>query len=116
MVVKASGLPTESSSGFFALHIHEGISCDGNGFTESKGHYNPASVPHPQHAGDLPVLISCGGNAYAAVLTNRFCVRDIVGRTVVIHSGADDFRSQPAGDSGTKIACGVVRSCSDFSR
>ena len=44
-----------------------------------------------------------------AVLTDRFRIPEIIGRTVVIHSGRDDFTSQPAGDSGTRIACGVIR-------
>lgn len=43
------------------------------------------------------------------VLTDRFRVRDIIGRTVVIHSGPDDFHTQPAGNAGEKIACGVIR-------
>lgn len=44
-----------------------------------------------------------------AVLTNRFRAAEAIGRTVVIHSRRDDFTSQPAGDSGRKIACGVIR-------
>ncbi len=104
-----TGLPRDSGSGFFALHIHEGESCSGEGFSETEGHYDPSGASHPGHAGDLPpLLLSCGG-AYMVVRTDRFCVRDILGRTVVIHSGSDDLRSQPAGASGAKIACGVIR-------
>ena len=103
------GLPTDSASGFFGLHIHEGDSCGGADFGDTGGHYDPAGVPHPRHAGDLPPLLSCQGRAYLAVLTDRFTVADIIDRTVVIHSGSDDFRSQPAGDAGAKIACGVIR-------
>ena len=55
------------------------------------------------------MLLLCGGGAYLAVLTDRFSVADVLGRTVVIHSGADDFHTQPAGNAGTKIACGVIR-------
>lgn len=44
-----------------------------------------------------------------AVKTDRFRVEEIIGRTVVIHSGADDFKSQPSGNAGEKIACGVIR-------
>ena len=51
----------------------------------------------------------CGGDAaYLAVATSRFTVRDIIGKTVVIHSDADDFRTQPAGNAGEKIACGTI--------
>lgn len=109
VVATVSGLPQDSSAGFFALHIHEGGSCFGENFPNTGGHYNPTRAPHPGHAGDLPPLLLCHGGAYLAVRTDRFSVRDILGRTVVIHSGSDDFKSQPSGDSGTKIACGVIR-------
>lgn len=108
VTVHVSGLPQNNDSSFFALHIHEGGSCTGDGFPNTKGHYNPSSAPHPGHAGDLPPLLSNGGEAYLSVLTNRFRLADVLGRTVVIHSGPDDFHSQPAGTAGTKIACGVI--------
>ena len=102
------GLP-ESETGFFALHIHEGGDCGGEGFGDTGGHYDPDNGPHPLHAGDLPPLLCCGGRAYMAVLTCRFSVKEIIGRTVVIHGPPDDFKTQPAGGAGTKIACGVIR-------
>lgn len=49
------------------------------------------------------------GGAYLVVRMDRFSVRDILGWTVVIHSGPDGFNSQPSGHSGTKIACGIIR-------
>lgn len=101
------GLPNNSS--FHGFHIHEGSRCTGDNLADTKGHYNPANQPHPFHAGDLPPLLSCSGIAYMEVLTNRFTVEEIIGKTVVIHSGSDDFRSQPSGDSGEKIACGVIK-------
>jgi len=104
-----SGLPRDNEHGFFALHIHEGGSCTGDGFPDTASHYNPTTAPHPGHAGDLPPLLSNGGEAYLSVLTDRFRLTDVVGRTVVIHSGPDDFHSQPAGNAGTKIACGVIQ-------
>lgn len=106
--VRITGLP-KSGSGFYGFHIHEGNDCNGEGFSNTKGHYNPKSRPHPSHAGDLPPLLSNHGNAYMTVKTNRFRVRDIIGRTVIIHGGTDDFRTQPSGDAGEKIACGVIR-------
>lgn len=108
VVADIRGLPTENETGFFAFHIHEGDNCCGQDFAGTGGHYDPSDMPHPEHSGDLPPLICCRGRAYMAVLTNRFCLRDVVGRTVVIHSGPDDFHTQPAGNSGTKIACGVI--------
>ena len=92
------GLP-ETETGFFAFHIHE---------SAAGGHYNPAGVPHPRHAGDLPPLLACGGEARLTVLTCRFRLRDVLGRTVVIHSGPDDFRTQPAGNPGSQIARGII--------
>jgi len=101
------GLP-DSQTGFFALHIHEGTDCRGPDFAGSGGHYNPCAVEHPRHAGDLPPLLGCNGRAYLAVLTNRFRISDVIGRTVVIHSRPDDFHTQSAGNAGEKIACGVI--------
>lgn len=109
VTLRIIGLPTKNPSGFFALHIHEGASCGGDGFSDTGAHFDNAYMPHPRHAGDLPPLLYCGGEAYLSVMTDRFRVSDVVGRTVVIHSGADDFRSQPSGGAGEKIACGVIR-------
>ena len=108
VVADISGLPQNSETGFFALHIHEGGSCSGAGFSDTGSHYHPEGAAHPEHAGDLPPLLQYHGCAHLAVRTDRFCVQDIIGRTVVIHDGSDHFRSQPAGNAGTKIACGVI--------
>ena len=110
VVAEVTGLP-KSETGFFALHIHEGERCSGVGFADTLGHFNPTGAEHPRHAGDLPPLLSQNGRAFLAVETNRFSVWEIIGRTVVIHSGADDFHTQPAGNAGNKIACGVIRRC-----
>lgn len=109
VVADVSGLPQGNPSGFFALHIHEGGDCGGEDFLHTQGHYDPTQAPHPEHAGDLPPLLLCRDGAYLAVRTDRFRAQDVVGRTVVIHSGPDDLRSQPAGNAGAKIACGVIR-------
>lgn len=101
------GLPA-NSTGFHGFHIHDGESCKGAGFPASGSHLNITGAVHPRHAGDLPPLLSCNGRAYTAVMTDRFSLRDILGRTVVIHKNADDLVSQPAGNSGEKIACGVI--------
>ena len=104
---EVSGLPN-NPGGFFAFHIHDGSSCMGEGFPATGSHYDSKQNSHPRHAGDLPPLLSYGGRAYMAVITDRFSIRDIIGRTVVIHANADDFRSQPSGNAGEKIACGVI--------
>lgn len=102
-----NGLPL-SDSGFFGFHIHEGGACTGTDFSDTGSHYDPIDVPHPAHAGDLPPLMLCNGGACQSVTTDRFRVADVIGRTVIIHSMPDDFHSQPAGNAGTKIACGVI--------
>ena len=109
VVAMISGLPKTSETGFFGFHIHQGGVCSGDGFSGTEGHYNPGQQIHPKHAGDLPPLLLCGGKAYLSVKTDRFCVNEIIGRTVVIHSDPDDFHTQPAGNAGRKIACGVIR-------
>ena len=103
-----AGLPKDSETGFFGFHIHEGNSCAGIGFPQTGNHYNPDSTAHPRHASDLPPLLMQQGRAQMTVRTDRFRVQDIIGRTVVIHSNSDDFTTQPAGNAGTKIACGVI--------
>lgn len=103
------GLPGESETGIFGFHIHQGGNCSGTDFSGTGSHYNPVDQVHPKHAGDLPPLIRCRGNAYLSFRTDRFSVEEIVGKTVVIHSDPDDFHTQPAGNAGMKIACGVIR-------
>lgn len=109
------GLPTGAGAceaPVFAFHIHSGGRCRGSGedpFAETLGHYDPGNCPHPGHAGDLPPLMAGRGYAFSAFLTRRFSVREIIGRTVVIHAGPDDFATQPSGNSGAKIACGEIR-------
>ena len=108
VVADIIGLPQTATS-FFGFHIHEGDNCDGRDFSGSKGHFNPNSTQHPNHAGDMPPLMLCGNTAHLSFLTDRFKVADIIGRTVVIHDMPDDFTSQPSGSSGQKIACGLIK-------
>ena len=114
IVAEVYGIPKEteqSSGGFLGFHIHEGGACTGNAedaFADAKAHYNPGDTEHPRHAGDLPGLLVKGGIAWMAVYTGRFYPEDVEGRTVVIHDMPDDFRTQPSGGSGKKIACGEI--------
>lgn len=109
-----SGLPQSTDKckqPVFAFHIHSGESCTGNEqdpFANALMHYNPGDCPHPYHAGDLPPLLGAGGYAVSAVLTDRFTVDEVIGKTVIIHDHPDDFTTQPSGNSGTKIACGKI--------
>ncbi len=114
VAAEAEGLPAPDGhckSPVFGFHIHSGNACTGNEadpFADALTHYNPHSCPHPHHSGDMPPLFGSGGNAFTIFLTDRFTVAEIIGKTVIIHSSPDDFTTQPGGNSGTKIACGVI--------
>ena len=109
VLARITGLPKNSKSGFFAFHIHEGKSCTGEGFSDTMRHYNPKETNHPDHAGDLPPLLANHWDAYLAVMTDRISVKEVIGKTVVIHQNPDDFTTQPSGNAGKKIACGVIK-------
>lgn len=115
IVVSVRGLPKENErggQGFHGFHIHAGGACTENGegeFFLTDGHYNPENTVHPAHAGDLPPLLNNNGAAWMAVYTGRFYPEDVIGRTVLIHERADDFHTQPSGDSGGMIACGEIK-------
>ncbi len=114
MTAKINNLPQSNNKckgRFFGFHIHEGTSCTGNledEFANAKSHLNPTSCPHPFHIGDLPPLIENNGFAYMSVLINKFKIKDILGKVIIIHDSPDDFNTQPSGNSGTKIACGKI--------
>jgi Cu-Zn family superoxide dismutase len=77
-------------------------------FPSSGTHYNPNNCPHPYHAGDMPPLFGANGYAFLTFVTSRFTVNEIIGKTIIIHSMPDDFTTNPSGNSGEKIACGVI--------
>lgn len=118
LVVEArlSGL-TPGEHGF---HIHESGDCSAADATSAKGHFNPGGKAHghhvgmERHAGDMPNLVADSyGNASfkgeVTMLTLGSDASGIMGRSVVVHADPDDFKSQPAGNSGKRIACGTIR-------
>lgn len=115
--VRVEGLPGYTQgpppTGPLGFHLHEHGSCEvgdpNEPFTAAGGHYNPDGQPHGNHAGDFPVLFANDGRAEMAFFTNRFRPQEVAGRAVIIHQHPDDFRSQPAGNSGPRLACGVIR-------
>lgn len=110
VAVTAHGLPfsfAPCAANIFALHIHESGTCDGD-FTSAGGHFDSAGCPHPAHSGDLPPLFAAGKTAFTAALTDRFNLSDVIGKSVIIHEFTDDFSSDPSGNSGRRIACGVI--------
>lgn len=105
------GLPVSGSldiPDFYGFHLHKTGDCSGD-FSGADGHYNPNGQPHPHHAGDMPPLRSSDGYAWLAFYDSRLELYDVVGRSVIIHKDEDDFTSQPSGNAGEMIACGVIR-------
>lgn len=92
---------------FFGFHIHQKGDCSAD-FVNTGDHYNPDEAQHPHHAGDLPPLIAGGGYAWMSYFAAGLNVPALLDRSVVIHAKPDDFTTQPSGDSGDKIACGVI--------
>ncbi len=117
ITVYVTGLPNyqpgENPIGPHGFHIHQFGDCtigdQNNPFQQAGEHWNPTNQPHGNHAGDLPVLFSNNGVAYMDVFTNKFTVDEVVGKAVIIHENPDDYRTQPAGNAGRRLACGIVR-------
>ncbi len=110
VVAEIFNLPSEK--GVFAMHIHNGTACTGNAddpFADAGSHLNFTGDKHPFHTGDLPALFSNGGYAWTAVYTNRFQPSQVCGCTVIIHAEPDDYHTQPSGNSGDRIACGIIK-------
>lgn len=118
VVAEIRGLPlyrpaqdNQPPVGPHGFHIHEKGNCEigdpSDPFLAAGGHWNPDKQPHGNHAGDFPVLFSNHGYALMAFYTDRFKVSDIIGRSVIIHQNPD-YRSQPSGNSGKRLACGVI--------
>ncbi|WP_369978352.1 superoxide dismutase family protein [Xanthomonas bundabergensis] len=105
----------------FAFHVHERGDCSAADASSAGGHFNPLGAPHgragsgPHHAGDMDNLsANADGVAQVDVLLHGVVLgggaaNDIAGRALVAHADADDYRSQPAGNAGARVACGVIR-------
>jgi len=113
---KVSGL-TPGGHGF---HIHEKGDCSSGDGMSAGGHFNPTGKSHgnpttggDHHAGDVPMLVAdAAGNASLSMdldgLTVGGGAADIVGRAVIVHKDPDDYTTQPTGNSGARLACGVI--------
>ena len=102
----------------FGFHIHEVGDCNSGDGMSAKGHFNPYGKPHGQgaerHAGDMPNLKSdAKGKAKLTmdldVITIARGPASIVGRAVMVHADPDDYKTQPTGNAGARIACGVIK-------
>lgn len=104
-----------------AVHLHEMSHC-GNHGGDAKAHWNPTNANHGEfgkgsfHLGDIGnIALDFKGHAIYKITTNAWNIngsdatRNIVGRSVMIHGGVDDYKTQPTGNSGTKIGCGGIQ-------
>ncbi len=103
------GLPMGELNNFFGFHIHEKGICEVEKNYETAGtHFDKNMNMHPNHTGDLPMIYSNNGYAFMLYYTNRFKPDDVIGKSVIIHKMMDDMMTQPSGNSGARIACGVI--------
>ena len=114
--VQLTGLPANSEHGF---HIHEKADCTAPDGSSAGGHFNPSAMPHgPQggarHAGDMPNLrADAQGRVDTTLMVGGVtagggAANDIVGRSLIVHAAPDDYRTQPTGNSGARLACGLI--------
>ena len=119
ITLAVSGLPP----GEHAIHVHQTAQCDAPAFTSAGGHFNPdqkhhgLSNPEGPHAGDMPnFTVDASGRSSATIVApgvtldaGPHSVFTGGGTALVIHEKADDMKSDPAGNAGARIACGVIR-------
>ncbi|KAI3599322.1 Superoxide dismutase (Cu-Zn) precursor [Cupriavidus necator H850] len=116
MTAAITGLPPSSVHGF---HVHEKGDCSAPDAMSAGGHFNPTGKPHGQmtmpdhHAGDMNnVTADANGNVRVSMLLPDLTVgtgaNGVIGRAVVVHKDPDDYKTQPTGNAGGRIACGVV--------
>lgn len=109
--VKVSGL----SAGLHGIHIHAVGTCSPT-FGAAGSHYNPTGAPHGAHSGDLPnLIVNNAGQGRLNTTTDHvnlsdgpISVFDVDGSAIIIHANPDDFVTQPTGNSGGRVACGVI--------
>jgi Cu-Zn family superoxide dismutase len=116
IVVFVQGLKPGQEHG---LHIHETGDCSSGDGMSTKGHFNPYGKPHglpdssERHAGDLPALKAnkpgrASVHADVDIITLKPGPASIIGRSIIVHADPDDYKTQPTGNAGARIACGVI--------
>jgi len=113
-----AGLTPNSTHGF---HVHEKGDCSAPDATSAGGHFNPEHHQHgnpaseERHAGDMPNVVSdAKGTAKVDIVATGVTLRsgdadDIVGKAIIVHQKADDYKSQPSGNAGSRIACAIIK-------
>jgi Cu-Zn family superoxide dismutase len=116
LVANVSGLRPGQEHGF---HVHEAGDCSSGDAMSAKGHFNPYGKPHgspataERHAGDMPSLkADASGTANVDTVLDVMSVKpgpaSVVGRGLIVHASPDDFKTQPTGNAGARLACGVI--------
>ncbi|MCB0383509.1 MAG: superoxide dismutase family protein [Psychroserpens sp.] len=118
MIAVFSGL----TPGEHAIHIHEKADCSADDGTSSGGHWNPTAQPHGKwgdekgyHKGDIGNFVADeNGHGTITKITDEWCIgcddtnKNILGKAIIVHQGADDFTSQPSGAAGARVSCGGI--------
>jgi Cu-Zn family superoxide dismutase len=106
--------------GTHGLHLHEKGDCSAADASSAGGHFNPTSMPHAgpmdaqHHAGDLGnIEIKADGTGHLEIFSKMLTVaagpNSVVGKSVVFHEKADDLKTQPTGNAGGRLGCGVIQ-------
>lgn len=116
--IKVTAHLTGLTPGKHGFHIHEYGDCTADNATSAGGHFNPTGMPHSapssgkRHVGDLGnVEADKNGNAHLEYVDSMLSFSgpaNIIGRGVIVHEKEDDLRTQPTGDAGGRLACGVI--------
>jgi superoxide dismutase, Cu-Zn family len=106
--------------GVHGLHLHEKGDCSAADASSAGGHFNPGAMPHAgphdamHHAGDFGnITIEANGTGHLELVSDLLTVRpgpnSVVGKAVVFHEKEDDLKTQPSGNAGARLGCGVVQ-------
>lgn len=117
--VQVTARITGLAPGSHGFHVHEKGDCSAPDAMSAGGHFNPANAPHgqpqkgPHHAGDMPMLVAdASGKAELRTEMTGVAVgagpTSLVGKAVIVHAAPDDYTTQPTGNSGARVACGVI--------
>jgi superoxide dismutase, Cu-Zn family len=117
--VRVMATVTGLTPGLHGFHIHEKGDCSAADAMSAGGHFNPTNAPHGNpaagghHGGDMPMLeANAAGNASLDATLDTVTLdagaSGIVGRAVIVHKDPDDYKTQPTGNSGARVACGVI--------
>jgi len=111
------------SEGSHAIHLHETADCSAQDGSSAGGHWNPTAEKHGKwgdaegyHKGDIGNFkVGANGQGTITMTTDEWCIgcddqnKNIIGKSLLIHDGVDDFTSQPSGAAGTRVGCGSIK-------